>query len=124
MPARRPGGRHQERGEPLYSFMISAPSSVMPTMASHVLAWGFLSIAANTCSSRGGRRHVQARRQHAVACLFERVCFERRWVTARQKRLCEYRVPPCGNELSRSSMRLWARMAGQMTFEGIEFVMP
>ena len=32
--------------------MISAPSWVMPTMASHVLPWGFLSMAANTCSRR------------------------------------------------------------------------
>ena len=39
-------------GEPLYSFMISARSSVMPTMAARVLLCGFLSIAANTCSRR------------------------------------------------------------------------
>jgi hypothetical protein len=47
--ARRPAS---SAGEPLYSFMMSAPSSVMPTMASHVLPWGFLSMAANTCSRR------------------------------------------------------------------------
>ena len=45
-------GCGESAGDSLYSSMISAPSSVMPTIAAQVLPCGFLSMAANTYSSR------------------------------------------------------------------------
>src|ERR1700709_1518214 len=48
-------GRGQARisaGMPLYSVMISAPSLVMPMIASHFFAWIFLPKILKTCSRR------------------------------------------------------------------------